>query len=647
MDQRAENKLFVRLFVGACALVAIMVLVYWLFGESLIRTYHEGKGIGIIPPDGNPNKGTFDAYRAKVAWRFWHNIVLGIPLSLLTIFGLYRLYAFLFARLREERELPGSSPDSTWVIVGAGILYAIITLVYFYPTLPTFATAMIGPAEDNMACIWTLAYGSRHLIGPGTSFVSDLFYPEGASFYYHAWSVYNLMLFSLLKPMFSAAASYNLLMMLTFPLSGLSAFMLIRYLTGNRWLALMGGFLFAFNPAHLERAQHHLNIATIQFLPLFVLYYVRCIRESSWRLLAAAGAALLLNAIVDWNYLLFGGWFMLFAYLYLANRRRRIWLPDVTWKSGLVLAVPLVVLSPWLAPMVRQALCGANTSAGGHNQFVVDLMALVVPNPLHFLGTWSPVATVSSTFTGMHWEGVGYLGLVALTLVIFVLRDVLSSGAKYLLGGLAFLVMALGSQPHLGGMMVPALMPGRLLPMIPLVSNARAPGRFMVFAYLFWSIVVSLAVGHLWRRIKRPSLRGPIVAALILLLVLDYTGISHETTAIRLPACYGSLPREGERYGLLDLPSGYVPVERYMMYQELHRIPIVQGWVSRKIERTLIDTLDYTDLSHQQRQLTEAKVRFVVLHKQYLPNDSINVENYRQTYPTTYEDTSNIVLQVY
>lgn len=647
MDQRAENKLFLRIFVVACALVAVLVLVYWLFGETLIRTYYEGKGFGLVPSDGNPDKGVFEAYRARVGWRFWHNLVMGIPLSLIALLGLFRLYRYLFHQTQHQTMPPASERGPAYFVPAAAVVYGLFTLGIFYPSLRHAHNALIGPPGDTMACLWTLEYGSRHLFDGGLSYVTSLFYPEGSSFYYHAWSFYNLSVYSLLRSAFDAAISYNALVLMTFPLSGLSAFLLFRYLTGNRWLALLGGFLFAFNPSHMERAQHHLNIATIQFLPLFVLFYIRSIRERSWLWPLLAAGALILNATADWNYLVFCLSFMVFSYVYLMVRRRRLWLWDVAWKSSVVAGAAVVVLSPLLLPMVRLGLEAGGAQAGGHNQFVVDMLELVIPNPLHAFGDWSPVQFVNGLYTGVICESTGYLGLAALGLIIVTWRDTLRSAAKYVLGWLSFLLMSFGSQPHLAGINIPVLTPGRLLPMIPLISNSRAPGRFIVLAYLFWSLVTVIALGGLWSRMSRTILRNSVVGGIVILLVLDYTAISHDTTPIQVPACYATLPRNGEPYGVLDLPSGYVPVERYMMYQELHRIPIVQGWVSRKLEPTLIDTLDYSDLNHQREQLVGANVRFVILHKQYLPNDSVDLENYLRVYRVTYEDTSNIVLQVY
>ncbi len=110
-----------------------------------------------------------------------------------------------------------------------------------------------------------------------------------------------------------------------------------------------------------------------------------------------------------------------------------------------------------------------------------------------------------------------------------------------------------------------------------------------------------------------------LAVSIVALLLLDYSFIHDTTTTVSAPACYEMMEHGGERYGVLDLPSGYAEVDRYMMYQSFHKLPIVQGWASRKIGKSLIDRLDFADLNRQREQLLEAKVKYVVIHKEFLP----------------------------
>ena len=67
---------------------------------------------------------------------------------------------------------------------------------------------------------------------------------------------------------------------------------------------------------------------------------------------------------------------------------------------------------------------------------------------------------------------------------------------------------------------------------------------------------------------------------------------------------------------MLDLPRGYGEGNAAMMQSVCHGKPIVQGETARHMVDTLADRLVTRDLAAQQRQLTAAHVKYIVLHRQ-------------------------------
>ncbi|MBI5266910.1 MAG: hypothetical protein HY851_06725, partial [candidate division Zixibacteria bacterium] len=257
-DDHSIRKTFVRIFTWAVILVAVAAIGYLVVGEPLLRYFYDGGSVEWLVPPRHADDRTFEQYARDSGLRFWSNLVSGVPLSLLVIYLLFALYRRMFRDIPPDvRILPDSK---TYPAIGGALvavaIYATATIIRYAPSLGSIDTAMIGPPEDNMACLWTLSWAHNHLFnGAATiSHVSDLFYPEGSSFVFHAWSYYNLLLFWCLRQVFSSITSYNLLTMMTFPLSGLGGYCLARYLIRSHWPAVLAGFLFAFNPAHLVRA---------------------------------------------------------------------------------------------------------------------------------------------------------------------------------------------------------------------------------------------------------------------------------------------------------------------------------------------------------------------------------------------------------
>jgi hypothetical protein len=74
---------------------------------------------------------------------------------------------------------------------------------------------------------------------------------------------------------------HNLSLLISFPLAGTGAFYLARYLTANTAGALLGGFLFAFNPSRVEHVMHHAHVSSIEFTRFFMLTYLMTIERKS------------------------------------------------------------------------------------------------------------------------------------------------------------------------------------------------------------------------------------------------------------------------------------------------------------------------------------------------------------------------------
>jgi hypothetical protein len=92
-----------------------------------------------------------------------------------------------------------------------------------------------------------------------------------------------------------AVASYNAVVLVSFPLGAVAAYLLARHLAIPRAAALVVAFAFAFSPFHLAHAAYHPHIAQVQWLPLYLLALWRCLDRATWRaagFLAAAAAGI-------------------------------------------------------------------------------------------------------------------------------------------------------------------------------------------------------------------------------------------------------------------------------------------------------------------------------------------------------------------
>ncbi len=96
---------------------------------------------------------------------------------------------------------------------------------------------------------------------------------------------------ALLARVLGPVTAYNWIVLLTFPLSAVAAFMLARHLGIAPAAAALAGVAFAFSPFHLAQAAYHPHIAQTQWVPLYLFALWRCLdRVTPARMALLAGA---------------------------------------------------------------------------------------------------------------------------------------------------------------------------------------------------------------------------------------------------------------------------------------------------------------------------------------------------------------------
>lgn len=546
--------------------------------------------------------------------------------------------------------------------LSALFFYGAAALLFFLPALRFFSTSLIGPAEDNMFFYWALWHGSESFSNPAFSLMHTqlIYYPEGIRLLFCNYYYYGLPIVFLLRFFFTLPLIHNLLIMHTFIIGGLGAFILIRYLGADFKASLLGGFVFAFNPSHFAHALHHLTIASIQFIPFFTLYFIRTAREKNKINIFLAALFMTLNALCDWNYLVYDLVFILLGSVYLLWRRRGRAL-EALRRIMCIPVLSFVFLAPLIVPMVRASINRPFFKIlPGHDIYVADFFGFFTPPPFHLFSANGLIQKINSTFTGNGWEMAAYLGIVNLLLIGFAARPIWRRAGKYFLGLAAFMILAMGVSPHFLGRSLPLPLPYRLLHALPFFSQARNPSRIIAYAYLFLGILVALALHH-FLSASRTKFRGRmLMAAVFLLVFLDFYAADKAVTPVALPPCYAVIQKDpSANFGILELPRDGA---RYMMYQTMHGIPCVQGYLGRRFEKTLTDRL-VTDTKHldaQKKMLLASRVKYIVFFKKRLewnaadPTDVASATERERTaalyagfYNEVFNDDAAAVFRVY
>jgi hypothetical protein len=224
----------------------------------------------------------------------------------------------------------------------------------------------------------------------------------------------------------------------------------------------------------------------------------------------------------------------------------------------------------------------------------IDAATLVLGNPFH--GLWgAPIRDVYARLGIDVVESGAWLGAVAAILAIHAIRRRRTAGravAFWTVVAGTFFIWSLGSHLYIAGWNTGLLTPAALLQFVPLVSNARMPGRAMVMVYLALAMLSALAIATYQGRHRTPA-----TAALVVFLTLaELCAAPLSIVRVDCASIYLTLRDRPERGALVELPLGFgdglegvTPVDNRLMLacQTVHEHPLVGGFVARLSPRVL------------------------------------------------------------
>ncbi len=197
----------------------------------------------------------------------------------------------------------GSTHRKTALLAaGSFTLYLAVALILTFPLICNLNTYYFSPERSHdgvgtIAGIWSLNYSNEK----GEQGDSTLLhgYPFEVSTGKPPWYNLSIGLMYNLTSVFGAQASYNLLLILSFPLAGILMFALLFYLTRSNLASFLGGFFYTFSPWHIARTFNHISLAGIHCIPLFLLALIVFWKKKSFLSAIALAAAWIVAILTD------------------------------------------------------------------------------------------------------------------------------------------------------------------------------------------------------------------------------------------------------------------------------------------------------------------------------------------------------------
>ncbi len=516
---------------------------------------------------------------------------------------------------------------------------AFLTILFTWPVVLHMSSSIYGYSGDSFGFIYYLWLWKDHFLrGMPLDFnplvmapFGTIFAPETGTVVFY-WPTKIIALLS--NPVFS----YNFNLLLSFFFSALAAYLFVYELCRNRVTAALFGLVFAFSPYHFWKAYNHLDLAMIQYIPIFFWSLIRLKKNPSWRAFLLSGLSLALLVLLNFYYGYFGlltiGLFALF--IVLENLRRRALSKDLKYFLllpflGIILASPFVI--GVFSPSAKANLPQSRQET--YDRPLDNLLLLsarpwsyVLPsidNP--FLGsvssrTYKSIATLSKDFkTQMPFPnevtvylGFFSLGFFALSLW-FCWRRKIERGLipliLFVAGGLFLVSMPPFIIIKSVTIYLPTFFLHQIFPMF------RAYGRLGIFILPLIGGVAAFGYSRLLER-SSPKLKLVVIGLSVLLIFLEFanTPPSRVTTTLPLPAAYAWLSNQSGDFTIMEYPKEFnlADGEFYQMYHGKK----IANWYSTYPYYNLWPFVEDIYNPQSYEILSSLGIKYVLFHKKLL-----------------------------
>ena len=470
------------------------------------------------------------------------------------------------------------------------LFYFLMFCLLTYPVILKFSTHFFTDTRDGLQSIWNLWWVDlavrRPDLYPTIWQTNLLHWPYGTSLYGQTLNPFNGFLAVFLLKFLSLTVTFNTITIFGFVMGGLSMYWLSYYLTRSFWGSMVAGFIFTFSNYHFSHVNGHLQLVSLEWIPLFILcWYSLIIKPHAAK---AAGAAIVLWMVLlcDYYYFFYCVLTAILIVFWYAIIQKNIWfifrkehlLPIITFT-----AIVLLLISPIVGPLILSNI--RDPLIGSHDPTIysLDLLALFIPGGHWLFNQWTRFYW--SKLPGNTTESSVFLGLSVYVLLGYVwikrkTQDLASKQLIYLWFIIIgfFFFLALGPALEVGGKVIwDKAMPYTLLVKIfPPLNLSGVPVRMVAMVILGASVLSAIGLRELFRQFSRNK-----IFSIVLLSVLLFETLPAPIPATRINVpdyvtALAVLPNNG---GVVDLVTKNLSLPLY--YQTIHGKPITFGYVSR------------------------------------------------------------------
>ena len=475
---------------------------------------------------------------------------------------------------------------------------------------------------DGFQNVWNIWWVNKALVINHVSpyFTDMVHWPHGVTLIPQTMNIFNGLVAIPLMHLFgmSLVQVTNVAVLLGFILGGTTMFWFLYKLHKNYTIALIGGALFTFSSYHFAHAQGHLQLVSLEFIPLFFLSFWTLLEKMRYRYAAGAAVSLFLVLLCDYYYLLWsiivaGLWFVWVLYrkqIKLTRQHLRV--------LGVFLLLVVILVGPLMYKLVH--LNKTDPLVGGHNplEFSLDPLMIFFPG-----GSWY-WHSLTDNFT-MHLpylaESSNFFGYGLLSVLGFGLYKFVTNLKKpqiphwlsfWWLIAFVFGLMSLGPrftflQRHVDRIPMPYAIAEHVLPTLKISG--------MPLRWILITLMASIVIVTYWlNNLNLTTRKGRLLLALF--VAVSIIDLWPRRSPLTSPA-YRQYVYELERlpYGAV-IDNGALSGAEQLYNQTLHNKPQAFGYVTRLTKS--VDEKDFhifaaLEEHHYDSLCRDYKIRYITL----------------------------------
>lgn len=486
------------------------------------------------------------------------------------------------------------------------VFFSLITIVMTYPQLRLVKSGIYS-LPDQLFYSWMIERNIDSLLHKPLAefFNASVFFPYKNTLAFGDHLIGETVL---AFPFFIATGnpvfSQNILILLSFIISGYGMFLLFRTLIPNTMGAILAGLLFSFSNVRFNQYDH-LNMLSTEFLPFIFLYLGKFLEKRNIKLLFIFSIFFLLTILMTVYYLVMVS-VAIAAYIFVWMLLNNHTFASV-WKTALMpfiaMAIVGVLVLPVFTPYLQftKEFSGVKRVLADNILYSASLTSYFSTARTTSLSSLSGQHVLSEADTGLFF---GYASLFLFFCAWFInppkwkkiiVFFTILSGIFYLLSFGPLLKFA-------PGMVTSLPLPYYVLyKVVPLFQIMRVPARFALFGQLF--LVLVSGVGY----IKLVSLMGTqykkyaVSALLVVIALLETWSAPMPLIAVEekkdFPPVYQWLSIQPSDSTILELP---IP----SAYSEIQKEPVRHAFMEdlTVADRDAVEAYrDYFSLLHGKR----------------------------------------------